>query len=146
MKTTSFEDRLDQFLSILSENKDNEYKSAVGIVQDRDKWLLGLSKNTDDRNNKWVHPGGHIKRGESPKKAAEREVYEETGVRCKAVGEPFSMPGHKGVAFVHCKVTSSGQELDENHEFAALGFFKKKELKSLKLYKNAAQLINRVSN
>lgn len=130
---------------ILAEEYDGDYESAVAIVQDKDRWLLGLATNTgDDRSNKWCHPGGGIKRGESPKKAAEREAHEETGIKCKAVGEPFSMPGHKGVAFVHCKVTSSNQDFDNNHEFSALGFFKIRELRSLKLYKNARKLIDRV--
>lgn len=32
----------------------------------------------------WVIPGGHIENGESPKKAAEREFLEETGLIAKA--------------------------------------------------------------
>lgn len=137
-----FDDRLEL---ILEAEFDKEYKSAVAIVQDRDRWLLGLAKNThDDRNNKWVHPGGGIKRGETPEKAAVREAYEETGVRCKAVGEPFSSPKHKGVAFVHCRVRSHNPDLDNNHEFAALGFFTLREMRSLKLYHNVKSLIERV--
>lgn len=138
----TFSETLD---NILNEEYSEEYKSAVGIVQDRDRWLLGLAINTgDDRQLKWVHPGGGIKRGESPEEAAVREVREETGIRCKAVGKAFSIPSHKKVAFVHCKVTSSGQDLDNNSEFSALGFFKINELKSLKLYKNVRKLIDRV--
>lgn len=130
---------------VLNEEYNDDYKSAVGIVQDGNRWLLGLAVNTgDDRSGKWVHAGGHIKKGESPEKAAEREVKEETGVKCKAIGEPFSVPGHKGVAFVHCEVTSKNQDLDNNHEFSALGFFKTRELRSLKLYKNVRKLIDRV--
>lgn len=131
-------------LSIILEDADSDYKSAVGVVQNGKRWLLGLATNNDDRKEKWVHAGGRIRNGESPKKAAVREVWEETGVRCKAVGEPFSMPGHRGVAFVHCKVTSSNQELDNNDEFSALGFFTIQELDSLKLYKNVRKLINKV--
>lgn len=138
----TFDDALN---TVLNEEYSEDYTSAVAIIQDKDRWLLGLAVNTgDDRSGKWIHPGGHIRRGESPSAAAVREAREETGVRCKAVGEPFSMPGHKGVAFVHCKVTSSGQELDNNNEFSALGFFKARELRSLKLYKNARKLIERV--
>lgn len=130
---------------ILEEEFDGEYKAAVAIVQDRDRWLLGLAKNThDDRNNKWCHPGGGIKRGETPEKAAVREAREETGVRCKAVGKAFSMANRKGVAFVHCKVTSRDQDLDNNSEFAALGFFTLREMRSLKLYQNVKSLIERV--
>ena len=131
--------------AVLDEEYTTDYTSAVGVVQDGNRWLLGLATKTgDDRSGKWVHPGGHIKRGESPEKAAVREVWEETGIRCKAVGEAFNIPGHKGVAFVHCKVTSSNQELDNNEEFSALGFFTLQELRSLKLYKNARELIDRV--
>jgi len=130
---------------ILEEEFTEDFKSSVAIVQDRDRWLLGLANRTGDgRSNKWCHPGGGIKRGESPEKAAERECYEETGVRCRAVGEPFTMVKHKNVAFVPCKVRSSKPDLDPNHEFSAVGFFTIPELRSLKLYDNVRELINRV--
>lgn len=35
----------------------------------------------------WLPPGGHIEPNEIPDDAAEREVFEETGVRCVLVGE-----------------------------------------------------------
>jgi ADP-ribose pyrophosphatase YjhB (NUDIX family) len=35
----------------------------------------------------WLPPGGHIEYGELPDDAAVREVLEETGVRCRLVGE-----------------------------------------------------------
>lgn len=139
--------KFDQVLEIiLQEEFEGEFTSAVGIVQDRDRWLLGLAKGTgDSRSGKWCHPGGHIKRGESPKKAAEREVYEEIGIRCRAVGEPFRDPKHKNVAFVHCRVTTSGQKIDINHEFSAAGWFRHKDMKTIKLYYNVRKLIDRVS-
>ena len=87
--------------SILVEENDGEFTSAVAIVEYRNMWLLGLSTDSDDRHLKWVNPGGHIKRGENPSNAAVRETKEETGVTCKAVGEPFRMPGYKNIAFVH---------------------------------------------
>lgn len=131
--------------NILLEEFDVEVKAAVGIVQDRDRWLLGLAKNTnDDRSGKWVFPGGHVKRGETPRRAVVREVKEETGIRCHAVGEPMFIPDRKGVAFFHCKVSSSKQDLIPNSEFAAVGFFTIREMKSLKLYDNVKKLIDRV--
>lgn len=132
--------------TILTEELDDKYTSAVAIVQCRDRWLLGLARNTDDdRTGKWVHPGGHIKRGEDPKKAAERECYEETGIKCKAVDEPFRIPNCKNVAFVHCKATTTNQKIRPNHEFSAVGFFSLQEIRSLKpIYKNAKKLIERV--
>lgn len=139
----SFDTILEQ---ALLEEVEPAFKAAVGIVQDRDKWLLGLARKTaDDRTGKWCMPGGHIKPGESPERAAVREVREESGIKCHAVGEPIRDPQHKGVAFVHCKVTSSGQDPDPNHEFSAMGFFTVKELRSLRLYRNVRKLIERVS-
>lgn len=35
----------------------------------------------------WLPPGGHVEHGELPDDAAVREVFEETGVRCRLVGE-----------------------------------------------------------
>jgi ADP-ribose pyrophosphatase YjhB (NUDIX family) len=35
----------------------------------------------------WLPPGGHIEAGELPDDAAVREVLEETGVRCRLVGQ-----------------------------------------------------------
>lgn len=35
----------------------------------------------------WVQPGGHVEIDESPEEAAIREVYEETGLKIKLLGE-----------------------------------------------------------
>jgi 8-oxo-dGTP pyrophosphatase MutT (NUDIX family) len=141
MMLLDFESRLN---SVLTEEFNDDFFAAVGIVQCGDKFLLGLAKNTsDDRSGKWVFPGGGAKKNESAKKAAEREVWEETGVKCKAAGEPFNLPRKKGVAFVHCKARS-GQNLNNNHEFSALGWFTRREMKSLKLYDNVLTLLDRV--
>ena len=128
----------------ICEETEPDFESAVGIVQDRDKWLLGLARKTaDDRTGKWCMPGGHIKRNETPKKAAEREVKEESGIRCRTSGAVIRDQKYKGVAFVPCKVTSSGQTPDPNHEFSAMGFFTITEMRSLKLYRNVKDLISR---
>ena len=137
-----FNERLE---AALTEAFDGEWRAAVGIVQCGDKFLLGLAKNCgDDREGKWVFPGGGVKRGEDVKKAAVREVWEETGVKCKAIADPIRLVGKKDVAFVHCKA-SRGQKLNNNHEFTALGWFTKREMRSLKLYHNVTKLIERVT-
>lgn len=141
MKTLlKFEDILNHILL----ESEREFESAVAIVQQRDRWLLGLSRAEDDRKSRWCHPGGGIKSGESPEKAAERECYEETGIRCKAVGKPFRDPQHKKVAFVHCKVTNFNQKINPNNEFSGIGFFTMQELRAIKpIYKNALKLIEK---
>ncbi|HCC84275.1 MAG TPA: hypothetical protein DEP87_01190 [Candidatus Pacebacteria bacterium] len=40
----------------------------------------------------WLAPGGHVESGELPHRAAEREVWEETGVRVEAVDFWHSLP------------------------------------------------------
>jgi 8-oxo-dGTP pyrophosphatase MutT (NUDIX family) len=122
----------------------NDFTAAVGIVRCRDKWLLGLSKAEDDRSGKWCFPGGGIKPGETPEKAAAREAREETGVKCKAVSGPIKDKRKGFVAFVPCRTNSTDlKTLKPNHEFASLGFFTVKEMKSLKLYPNVLDLIER---
>lgn len=41
------------------------------------------------KNQRWTQPGGHIENNETPEEAALREVYEETGLRVKLLGERF---------------------------------------------------------
>lgn len=155
--TPTFEEKLSLiFTGTISEKKDdnkkddkkkeqNKYHSAVGIVQCGDKFLLGLAQKTgDDRSGHWVMPGGHIKQGETPAKAVVREVFEETGIKCTSQGQPLVYPKKKNVAFIHCKA-AKGQDLNNNHEFAALGMFTVKEMRSLKLYHNVLELINKVT-
>jgi 8-oxo-dGTP pyrophosphatase MutT (NUDIX family) len=136
-----FDDIIDQ---IITEQTEPEFTSAVAIARYRDRWLLGLSKNSDERKGKWCHPGGHIRSGEKPTHAATRECFEETGIRCDAIGEPFRMVSYKGVAFVPCRIVKSGQKIDVNNEFSAAGLFSMEEIRNLRpLYKNVKQLIER---
>ncbi len=130
-----------KILSRVLKEEDTKYAAAVAIVQDGSKWLLGLSKSEDDRNGKWVFPGGGIKSNETPQQAAERECKEETGVSCKSVGEPFEHK-KKDVAFVHCKGKITGYK--PNHEFSVIGGFTVDEFDSLDLYYNVRDLIKHV--
>ena len=38
---------------------------------------------------KWVQPGGHLEDNEIPEETAAREVYEETGIKVKIMGDRF---------------------------------------------------------
>lgn len=39
--------------------------------------------------NRWTQPGGHIEDNETPEETALREVYEETGIKVKLIGDRF---------------------------------------------------------
>jgi len=49
----------------------------------KESFLLVHHKKQD----KWMQPGGHIEINEDPEQAILREVYEETGLRIKIIGE-----------------------------------------------------------
>jgi len=62
--------------------------TAGGILIHEGKVLLIKHKKLGI----WLNPGGHIDEGELPHEAAEREFFEETGVKVKAI-DAFSLPG-----------------------------------------------------
>jgi len=55
--------------------------TASGILIVNDKVLLIKHKKLGF----WLNPGGHIEKDELPHKAAEREFYEETGIRVRTI-------------------------------------------------------------
>lgn len=107
-----------------------ELKSAVGIVFDqKGDILLGKAITNDERNGKWVFPGGGIDKGESPLQASVREVYEETGV----IATPLRMltithPSKPNVGFCILKCDSTTITLIANEEFQELGWFSSESL------------------
>ncbi len=60
--------------------------ASVFIINPEDKKIL-LVKHK--KNRRWTQPGGHIEYDETPEEAALREVYEETGLRVKLLGDHF---------------------------------------------------------
>jgi len=64
-----------------------KYPVLGAVVFHNDSVLLVKRKNPPNQNQ-WCIPGGKVLPGESLKKAAEREIYEETGIAIRA-GEPI---------------------------------------------------------
>lgn len=133
--------------ALITEDTDEtkKYFASVAIVRNRNKWLLGLAKNSgDDREGHWTCPGGHIKDGESPRHAAEREAKEETGVTVRSIADPFDDPDKKGVAFVVCRSHDAFNKMVRpNHEYSLIGWFSEEDMDALRLYKNVRRLIRR---
>ena len=116
----NFNEELSIILEKISKDKEeSQYFASVGIVQCGNRYLLGLAYKTgDDRSGKWVFPGGHIEKKETPIKAAVREVWEETGIRCTA-NKQIKYDKKKNVAFVHCTARKN-QKIKHNNEFSAI--------------------------
>jgi 8-oxo-dGTP diphosphatase len=67
------------------EEKDTN-DSVVIVVNDKNKILLIKRSKTDEwMPLHWSFPGGHIEKGETPYKAAKRELKEETALEAKNI-------------------------------------------------------------
>jgi len=62
--------------------------AAVGAVVFHRNAVLLVRRGWSPSRDSWAIPGGRVKIGETLQQAAEREIYEETGVTIKA-GEPI---------------------------------------------------------
>ena len=56
---------------------------GVGILLIRDRNLLLIKRKFDPDASYWSIPGGHLDLGEKVQKAAERESFEETGIKVR---------------------------------------------------------------
>jgi ADP-ribose pyrophosphatase len=63
---------------------------AVGAVVIHQKKVLLVLRGQPPAEGKWAIPGGSVKLGETLQAAAERETFEETGLRVKAGEVIFS--------------------------------------------------------
>ena len=68
----------------MMKRKKSDYRRNVGIAVFNTKGQIWLGKRFgEDGPYVWQCPQGGIDRGESPKKASKRELFEETGLRAK---------------------------------------------------------------
>ena len=65
----------------------NKELCASIFVIDPDTKKILLVKHKEFQ--KWVQPGGHLEDNEIPEETAAREVYEETGIKVKIMGDRF---------------------------------------------------------
>ena len=70
---------------------DNSYpempKVAVGAVVFKNEHVLMVRRGQPPSEDLWAIPGGSVELGETLQEAAEREIFEETGIHIRA-GEP----------------------------------------------------------
>jgi len=59
---------------------------AVGVVCLRGDTVLLIRRGTPPREGEWSLPGGRIEPGEPVRDAAQRELWEETGIRARILG------------------------------------------------------------
>ncbi len=79
---------MDALLSGNEDGRDKTYpdapRVAVGVVVLKDGKVLLVKRRDPPSAGQWAIPGGSVRLGETLQQAAERELYEETGVRVQA--------------------------------------------------------------
>lgn len=102
--------------------------------------------------NQWVQPGGHIEENETPEDAAVREVYEETGIKIKLIGErfprendfirPLGIQNNRSddiiqIDIIYCAVPiGSIEPVIEDEEAKDARWFSREELESLNVFED----------
>ena len=126
----------------------NHYCASAFIINPYDKKIL-LVKHAD--YDKWLQPGGHIEPNETPEDAAVREVYEETGIKIKLLGERFpreddfirplgvqcnrKKDGNRFIDIIYAAVpNNSNKELKINEESIEAGWFSRNELERMPVF------------
>ncbi len=116
--------------------KEQQCASAFVIDPKTKKILLMYNKKL----NKWLQPGGHIENYETKKEAAIREVYQETGVKAKIVGEFIDIKHYDTVIgemvdtqFFAVPINNCNLQNNENN---LTGWFLLDELKEMQVEKD----------
>lgn len=61
----------------------NKWVGAAGVCVNSDGQLLMVLQGKPEEEKRWSVPSGGIEQGEALEDCCIREVYEETGYRCK---------------------------------------------------------------
>lgn len=93
---------------------------VVGIVLDASGERVLLVEHVFHPQRPWGLPGGWIARGEDPARTAEREIYEETGLRVRALRPLLALRsprlrGHMDLVYL-CQPEPGPQAIRLSHE------------------------------
>jgi len=128
--------------------------AGVGAVVFHNNKVLLVKRGQPPCQNEWAIPGGRIKLGESLQQAAEREVYEETGITVKAGEAIFSFDliekdKNAHILFhyviVDLVATYIKGKIKASSDASNAGWFGRSELTSLHLNKTTENLLRRFS-
>lgn len=90
---------------------------AIAIVEFKGRFLVGVRDSQSVLSGYDEFPGGKVKPGESPSQAAERECFEETGVKIEAqqlltpVVEHTYEHGALRLHFLRCRPTPPSEAM-----------------------------------
>ena len=128
-------------------DKDEEKKkNAVAVIVNNDNKIL-LLKRAEIKDiwmpSKWALVGGAIEKGETPQKAVEREILEETGLVIDEFNKRFSIqrnPGSIEHVFA-CRYEGDPTEITLNEENTNYGWYDVDEMHFLDIVPNLIEYI-----
>ena len=123
-----------------------EIATAIPYHADKDRFLLAKrTGETDIQPGKWDFPGGSIE-DEKPRKAAVRELREETGLVGKAIrsGDPFIVDNEDGRFNVHPVLVLVDEEPELNPEHTDYEWIKTRDLEKFETVEGLKEDLERV--
>ena len=126
-----------------------QFCASAFIINPADKKILLIKHK---KFNKWVQPGGHIEENETPEEAALREVYEETGIKIRLLGDHFPrendcikplgiQKNRSSLGEIHIDITYAAVPLTfdikfDPNESTDIGWFSRNDLENISVFQD----------
>jgi len=128
--------------------KKEKQKNAVAVIVNKDNKILLLkrSENAPWMPNKWALVGGVIDKGETPQKAVEREIEEETGLELKKFTKSFSIQRHADSVehIFACRYEGDPTDISLDDENTNYGWYDVSEMEYLDIVPHLIEYITLV--
>lgn len=108
------------------------FRIAVSIII-RHKQVLLVQRTLREGDLNWQFPAGRLEAGEDPFNTAEREAFEETGVRCRAIenlGFRKNPLNNAHIHYVICEYVSGKEFLKDKRENKAIRWVNIQDIRS----------------
>jgi 8-oxo-dGTP diphosphatase len=131
------------------EKKKELKKNAVAVIVDNDNKILLLKRSSKPniwQPSKWGLVGGEIEKGETPQKAIEREITEETNLEINKFTKSFSIqknPDSIEHVFA-CRYDGDPTDIRLNEENSNYGWYDVDEMKFLDIVPHLIEYITMV--
>ena len=114
-----------------------QLKVTAGVLVEAESKILLIQRAKEPWRGLWYLPAGYVENDESPRDAAEREGFEETGfsLRIDCLRDIYYYdddPRGNGILILY-SASILGGEINENEEAMSIKFYKPSELEKLKL-------------